>query len=36
MSLFQAFDERAEPALMKDAVHVRAADVEAIVETLGL
>ena len=36
MALFQAFDERTEPALMKDPVHVRAADVEAIVETLGL
>ena len=36
MALFQAFDERPVPALMKDPVHVRAADVEAIVETLGL
>jgi hypothetical protein len=36
MALFQAFDDRTEPALMKDAVRVRAADVEGIVETLGL
>jgi hypothetical protein len=36
MALFQAFDERAEPGLMKDTVHVRDADIEAIVETLGL
>lgn len=36
MALFQAFDERAAPALMKDDVRVRNADVEAIVETLGL
>ena len=36
MALFQAFDERETPALMKDDVLVRDADVEAIVETLGL
>jgi len=36
MALFQAFDERGTPALMKDDVRVRNADVEAIVETLGL
>jgi len=36
MALFQAFDERATPALMKEEVRVRPADVEAIVETLGL
>jgi hypothetical protein len=36
MALFQAFDERPAPALMKDDVRVRHADVEAIVETLGL
>ena len=36
IALFQAFDERATPALMKDDVRVRPADVEAIVETLGL
>ena len=36
MALFQAFDERPSPALMKDPVHVRAVDIETIVETLGL
>jgi hypothetical protein len=36
IALFQAFDERAEPSSMKDPVLVRPADVEAIVETLGL
>jgi len=36
MALFQAFDERATPALMKADIVVRSADVEAIVETLGL
>lgn len=36
MALFQAFDERATPALMKDDVCVRHADVEAIAETLEL
>lgn len=36
MALFQAFDERPTPALMKADVLVRNADVEAIVETLGL
>jgi hypothetical protein len=36
MALFQAFDERATPTLMKDDVHIRNADVDAIVETLGL
>ena len=36
MALFQAFDDRANPGLMKDAVCVRPADVEAIVETLDL
>jgi hypothetical protein len=36
MALFQAFDERATPALMKADVRVRNADVEAIVESLGL
>lgn len=36
MSLFQAFDERAGPAQMAAAIRVREADVEAIVETLGL
>ena len=36
MALFQAFDERATPDLMKQDVQVRAADVAAILETLGL
>ena len=36
MALFQAFDERELPAQMKDAVHLRNADVDAIIETLGL
>ena len=36
MALFQAFDERPAPALMKDRVRVRPADVEAISETLDL
>jgi hypothetical protein len=36
MALFQAFDERPEPATMSADVHVRAADVEAILVTLGI
>jgi len=36
IALFQAFDERPEPALMQDEVRVRNADVEAIIETLDL
>jgi hypothetical protein len=36
MALFQAFDERATPDLMKQDVRVRTADVEAITATLGL
>ncbi|MBZ5619088.1 MAG: hypothetical protein LAQ69_10250 [Acidobacteriia bacterium] len=36
IALFQAFDERAEPALMRDEVRVRNADIEGIVERLGL
>ena len=36
MALFQAFDERAAPELMKSEVRVRNADVEAIIESLGL
>ena len=36
ISLFQAFDDRSNPGLMRDAVRVRPADVEAIVETLDL
>ena len=35
MSLFQAFDERANPAHMKGDVHVSEADIEAIASTLG-
>jgi hypothetical protein len=36
MALFQAFDERATPDLMKSEVRVRNADMESILETLGL
>jgi hypothetical protein len=36
MALFQAFDDRETPALMKGDVLVRNADVEGIVENLGL
>ena len=36
MALFQAFDERPAPAGMAAGIRVRAADVEGIVETLGL
>lgn len=36
MALFQAFDERANPGLMKQDVRVRAADLEAILEGLGI
>jgi hypothetical protein len=36
IALFQAFDERAEPSLMVNEVRVRNADIEGIVETLGL
>ena len=36
MALFQAFDERATPELMKSEVRVRNADMESILETLGL
>ncbi len=36
LALFQAFDERETPALMKADIVVRTADVEAIIETLGL
>jgi hypothetical protein len=36
IALFQAFDERATPALMKEEVRVRPTDVETIIETLGL
>src|SRR3954470_13975267 len=36
IALFQAFDERPDPAQLKDEVRVRTADVQGIVETLGL
>jgi hypothetical protein len=36
ISLFQAFDERPLPAQMKEAVWVRTADLDGIVETLVL
>ncbi len=36
MALFQAFDERTAPEQMRDPVRVRQADVEAIIEALGL
>jgi hypothetical protein len=36
MALFQAFDERQTPEMMKQEIRVRSADVEGIVETLGL
>lgn len=36
MALFQAFDERPEPAQMKPEVVVRRADAESILETLEL
>jgi len=36
MSLFQAFDERPDPAAMNADVKVRAADVEAILIALGI
>jgi hypothetical protein len=36
MALFQAFDERPDPATMNADVQVRAADVEAILITLGI
>lgn len=36
LALFQAFDERPDPAQMRGEVRVRAADVEGIIETLGL
>jgi hypothetical protein len=36
LALFHAFDERTAPALLKEDVRVRLADVEEIVETLGL
>jgi hypothetical protein len=36
MALFQAFDERETPAQMKEEVRVRAADLEGILDTLGV
>ena len=36
IALFQAFDERAGPAQMREQVRVRSADIAGIVETLGL
>jgi len=36
IALFQAFDERPDPAAMGADVHVRAADVEAILIRLGI
>jgi len=36
MALFQAFDERPDPAAMSAAVRVRSADIEAILITLGI
>jgi hypothetical protein len=36
IALFQAFDERSGPAQMREDVRVRNADIDGIVETLGL
>ncbi len=36
VALFQAFDERAHPGLMKQAIRVRTADVDAILATLDI
>jgi hypothetical protein len=36
MALFQAFDERPGPSQMQAEVRIRAADLEAILETLGI
>ena len=36
MGLFQAFDERAAPEHMKEPVRLRPADIEGIIESLGL
>lgn len=36
MALFQAFDERENPQLMRQAIIVRRADAESILDTLGL
>jgi hypothetical protein len=36
IALFQAFDERPTPAAMNSEIHVRAADVQGIIESLDL
>jgi hypothetical protein len=36
MALFQAFDERGDPARLREEIRVRGADVAGIVETLDL
>lgn len=36
MALFQAFDERENPTLMRQDIRIRAADLEAILGTLGI
>lgn len=36
IALFQAFDERPDPAQMRGEVRVRNADIDGIIETLGL
>jgi hypothetical protein len=36
MSLFQAFDERPQPSQIKEAIWVRNADMDGIIENLGL
>jgi len=36
MALFQAFDERRNPSEMREPIRVRPADVDAILETLGI
>jgi hypothetical protein len=36
MSLFQAFDERSEPGMMRDPVEIRAADAAVILQQLGI
>jgi hypothetical protein len=36
LALFQAFDDRTAPAQMKEPVRVRLADVDGIIEALGL
>jgi hypothetical protein len=36
MALFQAFDERAHPGLMRQDIRVRATDIEAILAGLGI